>query len=149
MISIDYMHSENIWFSWSKSSNYPGKFRCHACDEPRTDRRKWKIGQCSGRPETATTFNKNCTFGSSRLPLFVSPQQYSVTPVQSLKHILSFLAPKQSPLKLPAAANSELCISLHTVLKERRIHKKPRTSWRLRKSQRVSLWIIWWRGWRG
>ena len=64
-------------------------------------------------------------------------------------NIFSFLAPKQSPLKLPAAANSEFCISLQTVLKERRIHKKTQTSWRLRKSQRVALWIIWWRGWRG
>ena len=38
MISLDYMHSENIWFSWSKPSNYQEKLRCHACDE-RTDRR--------------------------------------------------------------------------------------------------------------
>ena len=30
--SLDDMHSENIWFSWSKSSNYRGKLRCHACD---------------------------------------------------------------------------------------------------------------------
>ena len=52
MISLDDVHSENIWFSWSKSSNYRGKLRCHACDE-RTDGRrtkdggKWKIVQCS------------------------------------------------------------------------------------------------------
>ena len=39
MISLDDMHSENIWFSWSKSSNYRGKLRCHACDE-RTDGRR-------------------------------------------------------------------------------------------------------------
>ena len=32
MISIDDMHSENIWFSSSKSSNYRVKLRCHACD---------------------------------------------------------------------------------------------------------------------
>ena len=49
MISIDYMHSENIWFSWSKSSNYRGKLRCHACDGGRTE----VIGQSSGRTETA------------------------------------------------------------------------------------------------
>ena len=51
MISIDDMHSENIWFSSSKSSNYPEKLRCHACDG-RTDG-KWKIEQCSVGPETA------------------------------------------------------------------------------------------------
>ena len=32
MISIDDVHSENIWFSWSKSSNYREKLRCHAHD---------------------------------------------------------------------------------------------------------------------
>ena len=32
MISIDDMHSENIRFSWSKSSNYQEKLKCHACD---------------------------------------------------------------------------------------------------------------------
>ena len=55
MISIDDMHSENIWFSWSKSSNYREKLRCHACDgrtNGQTDG-KWKIEQCSVRPETA------------------------------------------------------------------------------------------------
>ena len=51
MISIDDMHSENIWFLWSKSSNYQDKLRYHACDG-RTDG-KWKIGQCSVGPETA------------------------------------------------------------------------------------------------
>ena len=42
---------------WSKSSNYGEKLRCHACDErtdERTDGGKWKIEQCSVRPETAT-----------------------------------------------------------------------------------------------
>ena len=51
MISIDDMHSENIWFLWSKSSNYQDKLRYHACDG-RTDG-KWKIGQCFGKPKTA------------------------------------------------------------------------------------------------
>ena len=31
MISLDYMHSENIWLSWSKPPNYREKLRCHAC----------------------------------------------------------------------------------------------------------------------
>ena len=58
MISLDDMHSENMCFSWSKSLNYRGKLRYHACDERmedggwRTDG-KWKIVQCPGRPETA------------------------------------------------------------------------------------------------
>ena len=30
--SPDHMHSENIWFLWSKPSNYQEKLRCHACD---------------------------------------------------------------------------------------------------------------------
>ena len=30
-------HSENIWFSWSRPSNYRGKLRCHACDGGRTE----------------------------------------------------------------------------------------------------------------
>ena len=55
MISLDDMQSENIWFSWSKSSNYREKLRCPVTDE-RTNR-KWKIEQCSGRPETAKTQN--------------------------------------------------------------------------------------------
>ena len=41
------MHSENIWFSGSKSSNYRGKLRCHACDEWTEDGGRWKIVQCS------------------------------------------------------------------------------------------------------
>ena len=40
MISLDDMHSENIWFSWSKPSNYRGKLRCHACDGGQTDGRR-------------------------------------------------------------------------------------------------------------
>ena len=32
MISLDDMHSENIWFSGFKPSNYRGKLRCHARD---------------------------------------------------------------------------------------------------------------------
>ena len=32
MISLDDLHSENIWFSWFKPSNYQRKLRCHACD---------------------------------------------------------------------------------------------------------------------
>ena len=40
MISLDDMHSENIWFSWSKSSNYQEKLRCHACDIRTHVRRK-------------------------------------------------------------------------------------------------------------
>ena len=51
-ISLDDMHSENIFFLWSKPSKYQVKLRCHACEGRRTDG-KWKIGQCSGRPETA------------------------------------------------------------------------------------------------
>ena len=53
--------SENILFLWSKPSNYQEKLRCHA-REQRTDGRKtggggkWKIVQCSGRPETAISF---------------------------------------------------------------------------------------------
>ena len=51
-ISLDDMHLENIWFSWSQSSNYQEKLRCHVCDIY-TDGGKWKIGQCSVGPETA------------------------------------------------------------------------------------------------
>ena len=32
IISPDDMHSENIWFLWSKPSNYQEKLRCHARD---------------------------------------------------------------------------------------------------------------------
>ena len=55
MISIDDMHSENIWFSWYKPSKYREKLIRHAWDG-RTDERtdgKWKIEQCSVGPETA------------------------------------------------------------------------------------------------
>ena len=53
MISLDDMHSENIWFSWSKPSNYRGKLRCHACDGGGRTDGKWKIEQCFVGPETA------------------------------------------------------------------------------------------------
>ena len=49
MISIDDIHSENIWFSWCKSSNYHEKLRCHGGGGGG----KWKIVQCSVRSETA------------------------------------------------------------------------------------------------
>ena len=52
MTSPDDMHSENIWFSWSKPSNYHENLRCHACDE-RMNGGKWKMEQYSVRPETA------------------------------------------------------------------------------------------------
>ena len=42
MNSLDDMQSENIWFSWSKPSNYRGKLRCHACDR-RTNKRRRKV----------------------------------------------------------------------------------------------------------
>ena len=32
MISLDNMNFENIWFSWSKPSNYQERMRCHAPD---------------------------------------------------------------------------------------------------------------------
>ena len=51
------------WNSWSNQSSYREKLRCHVCDG-RTDGGggKWKIGQCSGRPETAIEIqNLFCT----------------------------------------------------------------------------------------
>ena len=44
MISLDDTHSENIWFSWYKPSNYLGKLRRHACDTRRRMDGKCKIG---------------------------------------------------------------------------------------------------------
>ena len=41
-VSLDDMHSENVWFSWSKPSNYRGKLRCHVCDR-RTYKRRRKV----------------------------------------------------------------------------------------------------------
>ena len=54
MILVD-MHSENIWFSGSKPSNYRKKLICHACDGGTEEEEdgKWKIGQHSVQPETA------------------------------------------------------------------------------------------------
>ena len=37
------MHSENIWFSWSKPSNYREKLICHACDGRTDERRRRKV----------------------------------------------------------------------------------------------------------
>ena len=42
MISQDDMHSEHIWFSWYKPSNYQEKLRCHARDG-RTHRGRRKV----------------------------------------------------------------------------------------------------------
>ena len=52
-ISLDDMHSENIWFSCYKPSKYREKLICHACDGGGRTNGKWKIGQCSVGPETA------------------------------------------------------------------------------------------------
>ena len=57
IIRRDDIHSENMCFLWSKRSYYQKELRCHARDE-RTNGGggggKWKIEQCSVRPETAT-----------------------------------------------------------------------------------------------
>ena len=55
LVSLGDMHSENIWFSGSKPSNYREKLICHACDRGTEEEEdgKWKIGQHSVRPETA------------------------------------------------------------------------------------------------
>ena len=55
MICLDDVRSENLWFSWSKPSNYREKLICHACDRGTEEEEdgKWKIGQHSVRPETA------------------------------------------------------------------------------------------------
>ena len=47
--------SENIWFSWSKSSNYRGKLRCHARDG-RTHRGRRKV---ENRAVFCQTRNRN------------------------------------------------------------------------------------------
>ena len=41
-ISLDNMHSENLWFSGSKPLNYRGKLRCHACGR-QTNKRRRKV----------------------------------------------------------------------------------------------------------
>ena len=47
VVSLDDMHSENIWFSGSKPSNYNGMFRCHSRDT-HMDRRTEESGKyCS------------------------------------------------------------------------------------------------------
>ena len=56
-ISLDDMHSENIWFSWYKPSKYREKLICHACDGRRTNGGKWKIEQCSVGSETAKAYS--------------------------------------------------------------------------------------------
>ena len=56
IICQDDMHSENLWFSWSKPSNYLEKLRCHARDrrtDERTESERRNGEQYSGRPETA------------------------------------------------------------------------------------------------
>ena len=40
MISLEPMHSENIWFKWSLPSNYQEKLRCHVCDKQTEGERK-------------------------------------------------------------------------------------------------------------
>ena len=40
VVSLDDMHSGNIWFSWYKPSKYREKLICHACDGGRTDGRR-------------------------------------------------------------------------------------------------------------
>ena len=41
-ISLDDMHSENIWFSSYKPSKYREKLLCHACDGERTEEESGK-----------------------------------------------------------------------------------------------------------
>ena len=44
-ISLDDMHSENIWFSWYKPSKYREKLICHACDGGRTEDGRTESGK--------------------------------------------------------------------------------------------------------
>ena len=32
VVSLDDIHSESLWFTWSKPTDYSEKLRCHACD---------------------------------------------------------------------------------------------------------------------
>ena len=45
MISLDDMHSENIWFSLYKPSKYREKLICHACDGGRTEDGRTESGK--------------------------------------------------------------------------------------------------------
>ena len=67
IISPGDMHSGNIWFLWSKPSNYWEKLGCHARDG-RTNGGggKWKIEQCPVGPETAIRALFNHPFSGSQ-----------------------------------------------------------------------------------
>ena len=59
MISLDDMNSKNIWFSWSKPTNYRGKLRCHARDiRTEEEEESGNKEQCSVRPEIAIVFSQ-------------------------------------------------------------------------------------------
>ena len=47
VVSLDDVHSENIWLSWSKPANYREQLRFHAYDI-RTNGGKWKKGGPGG-----------------------------------------------------------------------------------------------------
>ena len=47
MISLGDMHSENIWYSWSKSSIIEKSWDVTPVTKGRTEDGKWKIEQCS------------------------------------------------------------------------------------------------------
>ena len=70
IISSGDKHSGNIWFLWSKQSNYQEKLRCHVCDE-RTKGQKVEKMQYSGIPENAISYQRTpLAFKKARKELF-------------------------------------------------------------------------------
>ena len=83
------MHLENLWFLWSKPSNYQEKLSCHAARDGRTDGGgKWKVVQYSGRPETA--IKKHQTFTLWWLWIFFEhffPQKFAKYTFVSVQYV--------------------------------------------------------------
>ena len=69
-IGLDDMHSENIWFSGSKPSNYRRKLRCHARDRRTDGGGKWKIVQYSELNQKPQFQTRNMNHASSPINVF-------------------------------------------------------------------------------
>ena len=92
IISSGDMHSGYIWFLWSNQSNHQEKLRCHARDGQtdggrRKEDGKWKIGQCSVRPETAICL-KIYGFSGQKLSTELSVSMFLFSQAQKMSFAL-------------------------------------------------------------
>ena len=118
------MHSENLWFSWSKTSNYREKLRCHTRDGRTDEQTNGRTENVENRAVFWWTRNRKKEIGSQEIcmPGILMPSPF---PALQMKNCHYFLA---LPLAVSfgsicfdcwlkahwprSAANRAICISM-------------------------------------